>query len=165
MDQEQLVKTVGTFMAEQSDVRLAYLFGSHARGTAHGLSDVDLAVLLSTELSRAEMSDARLRLISDLIKLLHRNDVDLVILNRAPLLLRQQVLREGTLLFVVDDEVRARFAEDTYRRYLGCRYLYDMLDEAMFRRLREGRFGRGQVSASRSLRKARSVHRAPEDGA
>jgi predicted nucleotidyltransferase len=33
--------------AEQADIVLAYLFGSHARRQASALSDVDIAVLLS----------------------------------------------------------------------------------------------------------------------
>ncbi len=163
MDQEQLVKTLSTFIAEQPDVRLAYLFGSQARGTAHRLSDVDVAVLLAPELSQAQMGEASIRLTGDLMGLLHGNDVDVVILNRAPLLMQHEVLRDGRLLFATADEVRARFAEDTYRRYLDCRYLYDMLDEAMFRRLREGRFGHQQISPQGTLREARREYREDKD--
>ena len=79
--------------------------------------------------------------------LLRREDVDLVVLNQASLLLRQRVLRDGRLLFANNDRERVRFAAETYRRYLDCRYMYDVLDEAMFARLQEGRFGRGQVGA------------------
>jgi uncharacterized protein len=165
MDSNQLANVVTDFLARQPDVRLAYLFGSQAQGCAHALSDVDVAVLLAAQLSPLEQSRARLRLMGELMALLQREDVDLVVLNQASLLLRHRVLRDGRLLFANDDRERVRFAAETYRRYLDYRYMYDMLDEAMFARLREGRFGRGQVGASRSLRQARTLHRQSASGA
>jgi predicted nucleotidyltransferase len=159
MELDQLTSVLTDFLMLQPDVRLAYLFGSQAQGRTHALSDVDVAVLLAAQLSPLEQSRARLRLMGALMALLQREDVDLVVLNQASLLLRQRVLRDGRLLFANDDRERVRFAAETYRRYLDCRYMYDMLDEAMFARLREGRFGRGQVGASRSLRQARTLHR------
>jgi len=160
----QLVETLKEFMARQPDVRLAYLFGSCGRGRANPLSDVDVAVLLADRLSPAEQGQARLRLVGDLMGVLQREDVDLVVLNSAPLLLRHRVLRDGQLLFVADEGARVRFASDTLQRYLDHRYMYDVLDEALFTRLREGRFGRGQVGDSRALRKARAMHRQAADG-
>jgi predicted nucleotidyltransferase len=146
-------------MAWQPDVRLAYLFGSHGRGTANPLSDVDVAVWLDERLSPPEQGEAHVRLMGDLMSLLRRDDVDVVILNRSSLLLRHRVLRDGRLLFAADERDRVRFAEETLWRYLDHRYMYDVLDKAMVTRLREGRFGRGQVGDSRALRKARALHR------
>lgn len=163
MDDRQLVETLKEFMARQPDVRLAYLFGSRGRGRANLLSDVDVAVLLAAHLSPAEQGQARLRLVGELMAVLGREDVDLVILNRAPLLLRHRVLRDGQLLFVADERERVRFATDTLQRYLDHRYMYDVLDKAMFARLREGRFGRGQIGDSRTLSKARAMRRQAAD--
>jgi hypothetical protein len=165
MEPDQLTSVLTDFLMRQPDVALAYLFGSQAQGRAHPLSDVDVAVLLAEQLTPAEQSRARLRLMGELMALLQREDVDLVVLNQASLLLCHRVLRDGRLLFANDDRERVRFAAETYRRYLDCRYMYDMLDEAMFARLREGRFGRGQVGASRSLRQARTLHRQSASGA
>ena len=151
-------------MARQPEVRLAYLFGSQACGKANALSDVDVAVLLTEGLSVPETGQARLRLLGDLMSALGRDDVDLVVLNRAPVLLRQRVLRDGRLLFATDEQARVSFTEDTYRCYLDHRHMYDVLEETMFGRLREGRFGRGQVGASNALRKARTMHRKDQDG-
>jgi predicted nucleotidyltransferase len=165
MELDQLTSVLTDFLIRQPEVSLAYLFGSQAQGRAHSLSDVDVAVLLAEQFTPAEQSRARLHLLGELMALLQREDVDLVVLNQASLLLRHRVLRDGRLLFANDDRARVRFAAETYRRYLDCRYMYDMLDEAMFARLREGRFGRGQVGASRSLRQARTLHRQSASGA
>jgi len=163
VDTTHLIEVLREFMSRQPDVRLAYLFGSYGRGTANALSDVDVAVLMAGHLSSREQGRARVRLMADLMAALGREDVDLVILNQAPLLLRHRVLRDGRLLFAADERERVHFTADTYQRYLDHRYMYDVLDEAMFRRIREGRFGRGQVSASSALRKARAMHRQTEN--
>ena len=41
---------IGTYFARQPGVVVAYLFGSITRGQANGLSDVDVAVLLDSNL-------------------------------------------------------------------------------------------------------------------
>lgn len=159
MAAEELVQSLAGFMARQPEVRLAYLFGSQARGAANALSDIDLAVWLDEHLTVAEQGQVHVRLMGDLMSLLRREDIDLIILNRASLLLRHRVLRDGRLLFAADESERARFAAVTLERYLDHRYMYDVLEEAMAIRLREGRFGRGQIGDSRALRQARALHR------
>ena len=64
----------------------AWLFGSHGEKRAHLESDVDVGVLLDRRLlpTAAQRFDLRLRLTSDLIHALGRNEVDLVVLNDAP---------------------------------------------------------------------------------
>ncbi len=44
------VEAIQAFLSRQMDVRLAYLFGSTARGQATSGSDVDIAILLETDL-------------------------------------------------------------------------------------------------------------------
>jgi predicted nucleotidyltransferase len=157
MDGERLIESLRAYLAQQPDVRLAYLFGSQVQGQAHALSDVDVAVLLVEGLSPLAQGQARLRLTTDLIGLLRRDDVDVAVLNRASPLFRHRVLRNGQLLYAADESQRTRFVTDTLQQYLDYSYMYRMLDEAMFARLREGSFGRGQISASGALRKARAM--------
>ncbi len=58
------------FLSKQEHVRLAYLFGSVARGEAGKLSDVDMAVLLDDSLNKKERFDLQLKLISDITAIL-----------------------------------------------------------------------------------------------
>ena len=111
MELDQLTSVLTDFLIRQPEVSLAYLFGSQAQGRAHSLSDVDVAVLLAEQLTPAEQSRTRLRLLGELMASLQREDVDLVVLNQASLLLRHRVLRDGRLLFANDDRVRVRFAD------------------------------------------------------
>lgn len=77
-----------------------YLFGSHARGTAHAGSDADLGVLLDFDvhpLAEARF-EQRLRFIS-LLESPGGPAVDLVILNDVPPALGRAIAREGRLIF------------------------------------------------------------------
>lgn len=94
-------------------VLAVYGFGSHARGEAGPGSDVDLAVLLEGPVGLVE----ELRLRSAAVEALRRDDVDLVVLNHAPPLLRYEVVAAGQRLFSRDDEVVDDFE---HRAAMSC---------------------------------------------
>ncbi len=79
-------------------VKLAYLFGSRANGTAGPMSDYDFAVYLD-EKDSAKRFDIRLNLMSQLSLLLKINDVDVVIINdtESPDL-KYDIIKEGKLI-------------------------------------------------------------------
>ncbi len=84
---------------EGHDVVLAYLFGTQAQGTAGPLSDIDVAVLLLPEVPRKRWTEIQTKLICELMSIFHRNDVDVVILNRAPALLAYEVAKHGRVVY------------------------------------------------------------------
>ena len=92
--------------AYASGVVSAYLFGRHASGTAHRESDIDVGVLLDWKAfpDAAAKFDEGMRLGTALIGALHRNDVDLVVLNDAPPQFLRHVLTTGRRLFCRDAE-------------------------------------------------------------
>lgn len=82
----------------QKCIQLAYLFGSHARGTTRKDSDVDIAVLTKTNLPALKRLSLRLEL-SSLLSKIYNRDVDAVLLNSAGSILKFQVSKEGKLIF------------------------------------------------------------------
>lgn len=112
---------------ERHQVALAYLFGSQATGQAGPLSDVDIAVLFSSCVPPKQWSLIQLALMNDLMSLFGRNEMDLVILNRATPLLADQVVRHGQVLFESDPLQRVRFETETLRRYLDTKPLRQLL--------------------------------------
>lgn len=116
-DPGTLVERLGGVLREQEDVRLAFLFGSRARGRARPDSDVDVGVLLDDGLARTDRGATIRRIAARLGRVVSSTLVDLVVLNDAPALLRHRVLRDGVVLFQRSPEERVRFAVTTIREH------------------------------------------------
>jgi predicted nucleotidyltransferase len=90
-------------------IAVAYLFGSSATGDAGPKSDIDVAVLFHSGGIEADF-ETRLELYADCSRALKRNDVDIVVLNRARnLFLLDSVVRNGIVLFEGDPELREEY--------------------------------------------------------
>ena len=100
-------------------VRLAWLHGSRARGTARRESDIDVAVLLDDDHAEnpTAIKDSIWRLAGALGREVRSDRLDLVLLNDAPALLRHRVVRDGVLLFARSEVERVRFVRRTIREY------------------------------------------------
>jgi predicted nucleotidyltransferase len=85
----------------QKEVKLAYLFGSHARGESGPNSDYDFAIYLD-EKDPSKRFQIRLKLMGELADELKTDKVDLVVLNDldAPEL-SFGIISEGELLYEV----------------------------------------------------------------
>ncbi|MGA2383524.1 MAG: nucleotidyltransferase domain-containing protein [Bryobacteraceae bacterium] len=101
----------------------AYLFGSLANGTAHGDSDVDVAVLLDVGAvpGRTERARAAMALNSALIAALHRNAVDVVVLNDAPPELATAAVTLGVRVYCADADADHAFARTVQLRLADIR--------------------------------------------
>ena len=95
------------FDSRSANVVCVYLFGSEARGEAGAHSDADVAVLLNEDPPRT-LAGLQLDMAGDLEDHLGR-EVDLVVLNTAPVDLAVRVLRDGELLLDRDPSRRIRY--------------------------------------------------------
>jgi uncharacterized protein YutE (UPF0331/DUF86 family)/predicted nucleotidyltransferase len=91
----------------------AYLFGSAWHGSADPLSDLDIAVLPPSGL--ADWFDYYDRLYTDLCQLFRADNIDIVLLNQAPLSLQVEAIRGGECLLGEDNA--AQFEEAVLARY------------------------------------------------
>jgi predicted nucleotidyltransferase len=95
VSQEQLINNIRSLVLEQcADIKLVYLFGSHAQGLANSESDIDIAILGKTKFD----SVARWQLQSELAIAL-KNDVDLVDLLSASTVMQNQVIHHGICIY------------------------------------------------------------------
>ena len=112
MDVALVSRTIADYFSERTDIAAVYLFGSVARGTATGSSDVDLGVLYRAPLAstlEAQPYGDEAALSEQLARA-----VQIVEMNGAPVDLVHRILRDGILVLEPDKsrrigfEVRAR---------------------------------------------------------
>lgn len=119
-------------------VRVAYLFGSHARGEASQLSDVDVA-LLAPDVVPHERLDLRLRVIGRLSTAARIPDLDVIVLDESPLTLTGRVVRDGIVIYTVDEPLRAEYESRTFREFVDFSVLADEIDLEMLRQIADGK--------------------------
>jgi uncharacterized protein YutE (UPF0331/DUF86 family)/predicted nucleotidyltransferase len=102
---DNLVVKLRERLSTESDVLVAYLFGSRARGVAGPLSDVDVAVLLDD----GDSFQRRLDLIAAVAEVTGGVAADVVVLNEAPVALGYRVVRDGVLVHSRDEVARIRY--------------------------------------------------------
>jgi predicted nucleotidyltransferase len=132
-----LTERLRRLLAGAPGVLVAYLYGSHARGRAGPLSDVDVALLLDRD-----DEERRLELTAAIAHAVAPARADVVILNDAPLALAYRVLRDGVILNSRDDRARVAHWVRTVDRYLDMAPARRLMAAGTHNRLREGRFGR-----------------------
>lgn len=130
---------------KQHDVRIAYLFGSAARGTMGAHSDLDIAVLFCAQ---EAASEERIQQEGALIQALERQtgkQVDLINLQevRSPLL-RHRAIRRGELVYCVDDKLRQSLELRALHDYEDTQHLRAVQKKAMYNRIESGTFGKPQ---------------------
>jgi len=111
-----LANSLTAFLDGRPELMAAYLFGSVARGTARAASDVDIAILHERD-PPPTFEALSLDLEGDLERLLGR-PVQLVVLNRAPVDLIHNVLRDGQIVLDRDRSARIRFEVRARAEYL-----------------------------------------------
>jgi predicted nucleotidyltransferase len=118
------------------------LIGSQARGNPSPLSDVDIAVWHDPALDSRDRFDLQLSIAGDAGRALGTDEVDVVLLNGAPPLMRQRAIRDGKRLIERDRGERVRLETRAILDYLDTVPLRAELGRGMRRRMEEGRFGR-----------------------
>ncbi len=120
----------------QSPVNAAYLAGSLSTRTSFGhLTDVDIAILLMQQIKSDQFLDYQLYFFSELAKRLESDNIDVVILNQASLLLKLQVIKYGQILFSRDEKLRVSFETKAIMDYLDFKKFDEIQNRALSRRL------------------------------
>ena len=135
---EQLRATAPSVLADEP-VRVAYLFGSHARGEASALSDVDVA-LLAPDIGPHQRLNLRLRVMGRLSTAARIPDFDLdvIVLDESPLTLTGRVVRDGIVIYSSDEPLRAAYESRTFREFVDFSVLADEIDRETIRQIAEG---------------------------
>lgn len=119
-DVRERLATLGEKLADCPGVVFAYLFGSAAANALTPLSDIDIAVYLG---EGTDLLEARLGVIEAAAKHLGTDEIDVVVLNRAPTALAGRIL--GSRHVIVDRSPfdRHRFESLALREFFDFRVL------------------------------------------
>lgn len=131
-----------TAALDRPEVIAAFLIGSQARGSAGPLSDVDVAILHVRGLGSRERLDLRLALAASAGDALGTPEVDIVLLNGAPPLLRHRALRDGILLLDHDPKERIAFQVRTLNDFVDTEPLRQLVARRLRKSIAEDSFGR-----------------------
>ena len=129
---EDQLTTLGAILEAEPTVRFAYLFGGAGRRDLRPLSDVDVAVYLD---DAVDPVSARLDLINVVASHLGTDEIDLVVLNRAPTALTGRILQTRRVIVDKEPFLRHRFESLELRKFLDFRIFE--------RRFLDARFPRG----------------------
>jgi len=124
------------YFAGEKGIVAVYLFGSFARGTQSGESDVDLALLLDKERGKEDLKALLDRHLPGLGRLLRR-EVHVLILNDAPYPVRIEALSRGRLIHVKDRIALARFRMVSFALFAEHAPYMNRLKEKMKQRWME----------------------------
>jgi predicted nucleotidyltransferase len=124
------LSAAGHAMEAASEVVFAYLFGGLARGAAKPLSDVDIAVYLR---DAAATAHTKLKLFDTLTDALGTIELDLIILNVAPISLVGRIIQGRKLLVDKEPFLRHRFESAKLREFFDFRIREDAFFERRFR--------------------------------
>ena len=124
-------------MEKDKEVLFAYLYGSYAQDSIHFESDIDVAVYLkSADLKRYSKKEEELTI--ELVTRIHKDRIDLRILNVLPLLLQYHVLKDGIPIFVRDDKERVDFETRVMNRFFELKPYIDEYHRMLSLKIKAG---------------------------
>jgi predicted nucleotidyltransferase len=111
---DDLLPEAFEYLRSEKDILFAYLFGSLVERNVGPLSDVDIAVYLAEKVSFAE---EKLEILGNPGNMLRTDEIDLVVLNKAPLTLRMKILEKKKIIVDKEPFLRHRYESLTMRQY------------------------------------------------
>jgi len=117
MELNEKISKIIEIIKSDPNVIAIYLFGSHAKGEATPLSDINIAVILENPTSESEAD----------IGSLSSTEIDVVLFHRLPLHIRYEVFKYGKETFVRDEEKLLEIKLKAMREYLDTARMYRII--------------------------------------
>ncbi|UNC91309.1 type VII toxin-antitoxin system MntA family adenylyltransferase antitoxin [Candidatus Contubernalis alkaliaceticus] len=120
-------------LKEYHQIKAAYLFGSFAESLENRFSDLDLGILLEDNY----IIDIKLDILTDLANHKFCN-VDLIILNKACVLTRFEVVKHNKIIYKKDNFNSSLYYSKVFREFQDFRHLLNIQRYYMKERLLNG---------------------------
>jgi len=123
LSEKNFVELKKYFASFQPEISLAIMFGSYGTKRQKADSDLDFAVLFSTEVDIY----VEMRLLAGLSDLLSIENIDLVNLNKASIMVQHEVLA-GKLIYEKDPVITSDYFEKVFKYYCDYAPVMDKFD-------------------------------------
>ena len=117
------------------NVKLAYLFGSRAKGLSAKESDYDIAVLFKGKNNPVLFFNKTIGL-KDALRKYFPKKIDIVSLNDASSLLKYEAIAKGIPIYSEDRKFRIDFEVISVKEYIDDRFMRDIYTNALMKRVR-----------------------------
>jgi predicted nucleotidyltransferase len=127
MDRKSMMERIGQIISKYPEVQTGYVFGSFLQ--REDFRDIDIALLLSGNLSSYRALKLALRIGSDLdLGIKPGRDFDVRILNNAHPEFQYEVVKCGRFVFSRNKQERCDFEAEVISTYLDLKEMYDSYD-------------------------------------
>ncbi|EEG77886.1 type VII toxin-antitoxin system MntA family adenylyltransferase antitoxin [Dethiobacter alkaliphilus] len=118
------IKDIQNYFSNRAEIAAAFLFGSYGTQYQTPLSDVDIAILYIPG-TPVDIKN-QLEIMSDLADITGEEDINVVVLNKAPLTVQFEVLKTGKIL------VKKELYLEDFHEYVCKRYADFKIDLDQF---------------------------------
>jgi len=106
------------YIKKESNIEIAYLFGSYADGTYNENSDIDIAVIYKEGMDEYDHAGKNL----DVSKIFEYIDVDYIDLEKINVFLQFEILKKGKLIYCTNEEKLTKFMRKVQDQYIEMDY-------------------------------------------
>jgi hypothetical protein len=133
----EIFEIIRKVMEKDKEVLFAYLYGSYVYNFSDLKSDIDVAVYLNPSDIKGYIKKEEELTIS-LVTRIHKDRIDLRILNVLPLLLQYNILKEGIPVFVRDEREKVDFETRVMNRFFELKPYIDEYKQMSLLRIKAG---------------------------
>ena len=116
------IPDVKRILLQDHNVIFAYLFGGLSEGKVKPLSDIDISVYVR---DTGNLAEYKISLFDRLTDSLSTNELDLIILNMAPVSIAGRILENKLILVDKDPPIRHAYESLTLRKFFDLRVKED----------------------------------------
>ncbi len=121
-------------------ISLAFLFGSRIQGNVNKFSDYDIAILIEEDFYQKNninppiIFSLKMDLLDELFRFFKSENVDLIILNEAPIFLQYKIIRYSKLIFSPDLNSLYRFKAQVVSEFLDFSSIFNFYCKSLHKK-------------------------------
>lgn len=126
---------INNILKKDSSILAAYLFGSQSKGKSNKYSDIDIAILFDDTVRGEDYTDKQITIMGNLSDALNK-EIDIVVLNRAPLFLKYHILKEGVKVYERYGRNEHNFEAQTITHYLDFLPIKNKIENGLLSKIK-----------------------------